>query len=355
MKRRKGERPYDAFLLVSFGGPEGKDEVMPFLDNVLRGKNVPLERKQVVAEHYWRFGGISPINQENRNLIAALKPHVEQAGARLPIYWGNRNWHPLLVDTVRQMAYDGVKKALAFVTAAYGSYSSCRQYQENILAACQAVGAQAPQIDKIRPFFNHPGFVEANADNLSSALTQMPSSKREDVQVVFTAHSIPQSMADGCPYVTQLLEACRLVAEAAGCPERWQLAYQSRSGLPSQPWLEPDILDCIRSFKKKGGEDLVVCPIGFLSDHMEVVYDLDVEAKGLSTALGVNLIRTPTAGSHARFIKMVQELIEERLDPSLPRQALGSYGPYSEVCREDCCPIAQPTKVMKLPILREKS
>jgi ferrochelatase len=339
MGKKNSEERYDALLLLSFGGPEGKEDVLPFLDNVLRGKNVPLERKQAVAEHYYRFGGVSPINQQNRNLIAALKPLVEQSGPRLPIYWGNRNWHPMLADTIRQMAQDGVKKALAFVTAAYGSYSSCRQYQENILEACRIVGPQAPQIDKIRPFFNHPGFVEANADNLSIAIAQISDAKRAKAGVVFTAHSIPQSMADHSPYAEQLLEVSRLVADAAGVPERWQFAYQSRSGPPSQPWLEPDILEYISRFKKSGGEDLVVCPIGFISDHMEVLYDLDKEAKSLSTTLGVNLIRTKTAGTHATFIKMVQELVEERLNPSLPRRALGSYGPSCDICPEDCCPI----------------
>lgn len=343
MEKMNSEERYDALLLVSFGGPESNEDVLPFLDNVLRGKNVPPERKQAVAEHYYRFGGVSPINQQNRDLIAALKPPIEQSGPRLPIYWGNRNWHPMLADTIRQMAQDGVKKALAFVTAAYGSYSSCRQYQENILEACRIVGPQAPQIDKIRPFFNHPGFIEANADNLSIALAHIPDRNRTNARVVFTAHSIPQSMADQSPYVEQLLEASRLVAHAAGVPERWQLAYQSRSGPPSQPWLEPDILEYISSFKKSGGEDLVICPIGFISDHMEVLYDLDTEAKNLSTALGVNLFRTKTAGSHPRFIKMVQELVEERLNPTLPRRAVGSYGPSRDICPEDCCPLGTQT------------
>ena len=341
MNDQDSQGRYEALLLVSFGGPEGMDDVMPFLDNVLRGKNVPVERKMAVAEHYYRFGGISPFNESNRKLIAALKPLIEETGPRLPIYWGNRNWHPMLADTIRQMANDGIRKALAFVTAAYSSYSSCRQYQENIFEACKIVGAASPRIDKVRAFYNHPGFVEANADNLSCALANIPPEKRESARIVFSAHSIPESMAAGCTYGAQLLEVSRLVTLAAGCSNQWQVAYQSRSGPLSQPWLEPDILSCIETLKEQGAEDLVVVPIGFISDHMEVVYDLDTEAKALSRKLGMNFIRAATVGTHPRFIKMVNELIDERLGGLTPRQALGKYGPCEDFCPVDCCPMGR--------------
>jgi protoporphyrin/coproporphyrin ferrochelatase len=341
MNQQNGDEQYDALLLVSFGGPEGMDDVMPFLDNVLRGRNVPLERKKAVAEHYYHFAGISPINGQNRKLIAALKPELERAAIKLPIYWGNRNWQPMLADTLRQMADDGIRKALAFVTAAYSSYSSCRQYQDDIAEARRIVGSRAPQIDKLRAFYNHPGFIEANADNLSQALSKIPEKNRKVAQIVFTAHSIPLSMALGCAYASQLNEASRLVVDALGCANRWQLAYQSRSGPPSQPWLAPDISDCLRTSKEEGGSDIIVVPIGFLSDHMEVLYDLDTEAKELSTVLGINLIRAHTVGTHPRFLKTIRELIEERLDPKITKQSLGDSGPAQDYCPASCCPSGQ--------------
>src|SRR5215213_4629818 len=233
-------QPYDALLIVSFGGPDGPDDVLPFLENVLRGRNVPRERMLEVAEHYYEFGGRSPINDQNRALIAALEKELATHGPHLPIYWGNRNWRPLLTDTLRQMSADGVRRALGFVTSAFSSYSSCRQYQENIAAAQAEVGPAAPQIDKLRAFFNHPGFIEPMIENSRAALEKIPADRTDSAELIFTAHSIPQAMATNCRYEEQLREASRLVAEGAG-RNTWTLTYQSRSGPPQQPWLEPDV------------------------------------------------------------------------------------------------------------------
>jgi ferrochelatase len=329
---------YDAILVTSFGGPEQPSDVMPFLENVLRGKNVPRERMLEVAEHYYQFGGKSPINDQNRQLIAALEAELAEHGPRMPIYWGNRNWHPLLADTLRQMKADGIQRALAFVTSAYSSYSSCRQYREDITRAREAVGEGAPVVDKIRAFHNHPGFIEASADRIRQAFHQIPAPRQPASQLIYTAHSIPMSMAVSSDYEMQLKETARLVAEQVG-RKNWRLAYQSRSGPPSQPWLEPGILDCLREVKQ-GGEtsDVVIAPIGFVSDHMEIVFDLDTEARQLCEELGINMVRAATVGTHPRFIRMIRELVDERVDESKPRLALGVLGPRPDVCPVDCCP-----------------
>jgi len=302
-----GEQNYDAILVLSFGGPEKPDDVIPFLENVLRGRNVPRERMLEVAEHYYHFGGRSPINEQNRALIAALRSTLS-----IPVYWGNRNWHPMLADTVRQMRDDGVRRAIAFSTSAFGSYSGCRQYLEDIDRARAAVGDQAPAIDKIRPFSSHPGFIEAMSDRVGTALGQLPEGR-----LVFTAHSVPVSMAQSGPYVAELEEACCLVATGVG-RANWKLVYQSRSGPPSQPWLEPDIGDYLREIRS----DVVIVPIGFLSDHMEVIYDLDTEARALCDELGVRMVRAGTVGTHPAIIRMIADLIEQ--EPT--------------VCAEGCCP-----------------
>jgi len=327
---------YDALLIVSFGGPEGMDEVMPFLENVLRGRNVPLERMRAVAHHYEMFGGVSPINSQNRTLIAALEKELETNGPHLPIYLGNRNWHPMLSDTLRQMKDDGIKNALAFFTSAYSSYSGCRQYREDIMRAQAEVGAGAPQIEKLRAFYNHPGFIEPNVENVRAALDQIPVERRERAQIAFTAHSIPLSMAANCAYEAQLLETCRLVAEGAKT-ERWRLVFQSRSGPPTQPWLEPDICDYLRELKEAGTEDVVIAPVGFISDHMEVIYDLDTEARALSEKIGLNMIRASTVGSHPTFVKMIRELILERTVHDYPKRFSGTRGASHDVCPTDCC------------------
>jgi ferrochelatase len=313
---------YDAFLLVSFGGPEKREDVIPFLENVLRGKNVPRERMLEVAEHYYHFDGSSPINQQCRQLIAALESEFLTHGLDLPIYWGNRNWHPMLADTVKRMRDDGVRRAVALATSAFGSYSGCRQYREDIERARAAVPG-APEIDKIPPFWNHPGFIETITDRMRGALAKLPGAG-----VVYTAHSIPLSMAQSSPYERQLRELCSAVNGELGLGEP-VLAWQSRSGPPSQPWLEPDIGDFIRGTELK---KLIVMPAGFLSDHMEVLYDLDTEAAALAKERGIEFLRAPTAGNHPRFIGAIREMVLETM-AGRPRY----------MCAADCCkPAARP-------------
>ena len=322
--------------------------MLPFLENVLRGRNMPRERMLEVAEHYYHFGGGSPINEQNRRLIAAIERELAEHGPRLHVYWGNRNWHPLLPDTLRQMAVDGVKRALAFVTSGFSSYSGCRQYRENIAAAQAEVGPAAPVVDKLRVFFNHPGFIEPMIELTLTALEQVPTERRSNAILIFTAHSIPLVMAHGCRYEEQLREACQLIAEGvnnslslrerAGVRVNWHLVYQSRSGPPHQPWLEPDINDYFKETRASSKlTDVVVVPVGFISDHMEVLYDLDTEARQLCERLGINMVRAATVGTHPRFVRMIRDLIEERMADSPSRLALGTLGPGHDVCPEDCC------------------
>jgi ferrochelatase len=329
-------QPYDAVLIVSFGGPEGMEDVMPFLANVLKGRNVPPERMRSVARHYEMFGGVSPINEQNRKLIAAVKVELDERGPQLPVYWGNRNWQPMLADTIRQMKDDGVRRALAFFTSAYSSYSGCRQYLENIEQARSDVGANVPVIEKLRAYYNHPGFIEPNIENLRTALNHLPKDNRNAAQIVFTAHSIPMTMAVGCDYEAQLLETCSLVAAGVGY-DKWRLVFQSRSGAPSQPWLEPDICAYLSELKESGTTDVVVAPVGFVSDHMEVLYDLDTEAQAHSEKIGLKMIRAATVGTHSSFISMIRELILERINTSADRRFMGTRGPCHDVCPIDCC------------------
>jgi ferrochelatase len=360
---------YDAFLLVSFGGPEGPDEVIPFLENVTRGRPVPPGRLAQVAEHYYAAGGVSPINQQCRDLLGAIEKDFAASGVNLPIYWGNRNWHPMLGDTVAAMAADGITHALAFVTSAYGSYSSCAQYLEDIARARAQAGPAAPRIDKIRHYFNHPGFIEPLAANTRAALDRLPAAVRDGAHLVFTAHSIPEAMAAASGpvtavgrvsgqestvgrvsgqesmarrspregrYVTQLTEASRLVAERAG-RHPWRLVYQSRSGPPSQPWLGPDILDHLAGLASGGASAVVIVPVGFVSDHMEVRHDLDLEARQTAERLGLPVERAATPGTDPRFVSMVTDLVRERLDGT-PPAALGGLGAAEHSCPLGCCP-----------------
>lgn len=297
---------YDALILVSFGGPEKHEDVIPFLENVLRGRNVPRERMLEVAGHYYHFDGRSPINDQNRELLAKLRKALS-----IPVYWGNRNWHPMLSDTVRQMRDDGIRRAIAFATSAFGSYSGCRQYQEDIARARAGVGKDAPIIDKITPFADHPLFLEAMIDRTRAALAELPHGR-----LIFTAHSIPVAMANSSPYAGQLESACRAVAAGVG-RSAWKLVYQSRSGPPGQPWLEPDIRDYMREIRS----DAVVVPIGFLSDHMEVLYDLDTEAHAVAGELGVKISRAGTIETHPAMIRLIVELA----------------GKEPPACRPDCC------------------
>jgi len=331
---------YDAILFLSFGGPEKREDVIPFLENVLRGKPVPRERMLEVAEHYYHFEGRSPINEQNRQLIAALEAELAAHGPHIPIYWGNRNWHPMLADTFRQMQADGVRRALAFVTSAFSSYSGCRQYREDIARAKEETGYDELEVDKIRVFFNHPGFIGPTIENVRRAIDDFPAERREGVDLVFTAHSVPLSMATTSKYVTQLEEACRLVREGVGKPEA-RLVWQSRSGPPSQPWLEPDIGDYLRELKAAGGGDVVICPIGFISDHMEVLFDLDTEAKEICDEIGLEMVRAATVGVHPEFVAMIRELILERVEERTERRALGLMPANHDVCPENCCPRPQ--------------
>lgn len=328
---------YDAILVVSFGGPEGPDDVIPFLENVLRGKNVPRERMLEVAEHYQQFGGVSPINGQNRALIAALEQELAVHGPQLPIYWGNRNWNPLLPDTLAQMKQDGIQRALGFFTSAFSSYSGCRQYREDIQRAQDTVGAGGPDVDKLRMFYNHPGFIEATVERAKEALSEIPTERRDQAMILFSAHSIPLAMAAGCQYEVQLAESARLVSQRLGT-HPWHLVYQSRSGPPHQPWLEPDICDFITDLGQQGEvQDVVIIPIGFVSDHMEVLFDLDTEAKQVGGEVGIHVARAKTVGVHPRFITMIRELIEERISGTEDRPALGQLGPSHDVCPVDCC------------------
>jgi ferrochelatase len=360
---------YDAFLLLSFGGPEGPDDVLPFLENVTRGRGVPRERLAEVAGHYRAYGGVSPINGQCRQLLEAAGAAFAAGGIDLPLYWGNRNWHPFIEDTVRQMRADGVTRALAFATSAYSSYSACRQYLDDIDRAVAAVGPGAPRIDKIRPYFNHPGFIEPFAAGAEEALAGLTAGVQAGARLVFTAHSVPAGMAaaSGSPstgtavpgavggrYAAELREAARLITERVrGGSLPFDLVFQSRSGPPSVPWLEPDVNDHLAALAKgtlANGEPLregppsavVVVPVGFVSDHMEVVHDLDAEAAATAASLGLPFARAKAPGPTPRFAQMVRELVAERVSGAEPL-ALGSFGPRAypaggaESCPFDCC------------------
>ena len=341
---------YDAILVVSFGGPEGPDDVLPFLDNVLAGLRVPAPVKERIARRYHRFGGVSPINKHTREFIAALERELAASGPRLPVYWGNRNWHPMLGDTLAQMARDGVNRAIAYVTSTFSSYSGCRKYREDLYAAVDGLD-DAPHIDKLRNGYNHPGFIEAMADRLRDAFARIPAVYRQPAlqiplaatqpALLFTAHSLPLSMAGACDYVAQLREACSLAAQMAGA-EHWELVYQSQNASYGEPWLGPDIAEALESVRASGHADVVVAPIGFVCDHMEVVLDLDVEAAEKATELGLNMVRAGTVGTHPAYVRMVRDLIVERMAGDPERSALGVRGPSHDYCPTDCCLSGRP-------------
>jgi protoporphyrin/coproporphyrin ferrochelatase len=344
---------YDAVLLVSFGGPEGPDDVIGFLENVTRGRGVPAERLAEVAEHYQLFGGVSPINAQNRELVGALRSAFAADGLNLPVYWGNRNWAPYLADALGRIRADGGRRVLAFVTSAYSSYSGCRQYRENLYDALVATGGAADMtVDRIRQYFDHPGFVEPFVDSTVEAIAGLPAEVQDAAALVFTTHSLPISLADrsgliegaGGGYVAQHRAVAELVAGRVaadtGVRRRWDLAFQSRSGPPSQPWLEPDIGDHLDSLAAQGVPAAVAVPIGFVSDHLEVVYDLDTLAAQTAGLLGLEFARASTPGTDPRFVSMVVELVRERVDrvPGGRRRALSRLGPWREICPAGCCP-----------------
>jgi ferrochelatase len=329
-------RGYDALLVVSFGGPEGPDEVMPFLDNVFRGLRVSDETRAKIAARYQDFGGVSPINAHTRAFIAALRQLLDAEGPALPIYWGNRNWHPLLPDTLSQMARDGIGRAAAFVTSTFSSYSGCRRYREDLAGAVAGID-QAPVIDKLRIGFNHPGFIAAAADRLGEAFAVLPARRRQKAGLLFTAHSLPQSMAAGSPYVAQLEEAARLTAAVAGAGD-WRLVYQSNNArYGGEPWLGPDIGEALEQAATAGLKDVVVMPLGFVCDHMEVVLDLDVDAARRAVTAGVNMIRAATVGSHPAYVAAVRDLLVERMAGGDSRKTLGTLPPMHDFCPADCC------------------
>ncbi|WP_433335991.1 ferrochelatase [Spirillospora sp. CA-294931] len=298
---------YDALLLISFGGPEGPEDVIPFLRNVTRGRDIPRERLEQVGEHYHLFGGVSPINQQCRDLKAAIEADFAAHGLDLPVYWGNRNWTPYLADTVRQMKADGVRRAAAFVTSAYNGYSTSEQYIEDIARARAEVG-DAPEIDKLPVYCERPGFVEPFVDAAREALAGLPG----DARLVFTAHSVPLAQPGRATYAAELERVARTVAERAAPGTPWALVYQSRSGPPSQPWLEPDVLDHLAELDENGVTGVAVVPIGFVSDHMEVKYDLDHEAARRAAKLGIAFARAATPSTDPRFVALARELIAER-------------------------------------------
>ncbi|MET9412746.1 ferrochelatase [Streptomyces klenkii] len=363
MSDQPAHAPYDALLLLSFGGPEGPDDVVPFLENVTRGRGIPRERLKEVGQHYFLFGGVSPINDQNRALLGALRKEFAEHGTDLPVYWGNRNWAPYLTDTLREIAADGRRRVLTLATSAYASYSGCRQYRENLadaLAALEAEGVTPPRVDKLRHYFNHPGFVRPMADAVLAALSELPEAVREGAHLAFTTHSIPTAAADssgpaeghgdGGAYVAQHLDVARTIAEAVraetGREHPWQLVYQSRSGAPHIPWLEPDICDHLEAAHAAGVPAVVMVPIGFVSDHMEVKYDLDTEAAAKAAELGLPVARAATVGADPRFAAAVRELVLERAATERgehpARCALGALGPSHDLCPVGCCPARAP-------------
>ena len=335
---------FDALLLLSFGGPEGPDDVLPFLRNVTRGRGIPDERLADVAEHYQHFGGVSPINSQNRALLAAVRADFDAHGIDLPLYWGNRNWSPYLADAVASMRDAGIRRALVFTTSAAGGYSGCRQYRENLADAQSVIGADAPVLVKLRHYFDHPGLIAANASGVRSAFSHLP----DDARLVFTAHSIPISMNDGAGpsgglYIDEQRETARLVAEAVrGSGAEFDLVWQSRSGPPRVPWLEPDINDHLRALAAAGTTAVVVAPTGFVSDHLEVAWDLDTEARATAAELGLGFQRAATPGTHPAFVAMVRELVLERTDAA-PPSSLGRLGLQGVDCPAGCCLSAPPT------------
>jgi ferrochelatase len=342
--------PYDALLLVSFGGPEKPDDVVPFLENVTRGRGIPRERLEQVGEHYFLFGGRSPINDQNREFLAALRADLAGAGIDLPVYWGNRNWDPYLRDAMQQMADDGITRAACFVTSAYSSWSSCRQYRENLFDASDPVPG-APVLEKLRHYFNHPGFVAPVVDGVLAALADLPAEVRDGAHLAFVTHSIPTAMAetsgpDGGAYEAQHRDVAavvaRAVAEQSGVEHPHELVFCSRSGAPSTPWLEPDVNDHLEALHAAGAPAVVMVPVGFVSDHMEVIYDLDTEAMETAERLGLPVRRSATAGTDPRFVAAVRELLLERAEAERggepERPALGTCGPLWDRCPAHCCP-----------------
>ena len=345
--------PYDALLLLSFGGPEKPEDVVPFLENVTRGRGIPRERLEEVGEHYFLFGGRSPINDQNRALLAAIREDLAGYGIDLPVYWGNRNWDPYLADTLTQMRDDGIQRAAVITTSAYSSYSSCRQYRENLADAVAEVEG-APRLERLRQYYNHPGFVEPVVDATLAAMADLPDAVREGAELVFVTHSVPTAMAEtsgpplegGNAYVRQHLavaeEITARVRQETGRRHRHDLVYCSRSGSPRVPWLEPDVNDHLVVLAKRGVSAVVMIPVGFVSDHMEVIYDLDTEAMATAEKVGLEAVRAATPGIDPRFVAMVRDLLVERAaverGEQVSRSTVGDQPAWREICAAGCCP-----------------
>jgi len=350
---------YDAVLLAGFGGPEGQEDVIPFLRNVTRGRGIPDERLEEVAHHYRHFGGVSPINGQNRALKAALEAELAARGIDLPVYWGNRNWSPYLEDAVTEASNSGHTTLLAFATSAYSSFSSCRQYREDFARVLESTGlGDSVTIDKIRPFYDHPGFVEAFETGVREAVEGFLAEgvDASDIQILFSTHSIPTADAErsgardidwgpGGAYAAQHEAVAAWVMDrvAAAVPAAadvaWELVYQSRSGPASQPWLEPDVCEVIEQLPARGRAAVAVVPVGFMSDHMEVLWDLDTEAAEAAENAGLRFVRTPTPGVTPGFVAGIVDLIQERLEgrPFEQRQRVTTVGGSYDVCRPGCC------------------
>ncbi|MCV7422859.1 ferrochelatase [Mycobacterium yunnanensis] len=342
---------FDALLLLSFGGPEGPEQVRPFLENVTRGRNIPSERLDAVAEHYLHFGGVSPINGINRALIAQIERELDTRGTRLPVYFGNRNWDPFVEDTVAAMRDDGIRRAAVFTTSAWGGYSGCTQYQEDVFRARAAVGPEAPELVKLRQYFDHPLLIDMFADGIAEAAATLPEDLRADARLVFTAHSIPLRAASRCGpdlYARQVAHSSSLVAAAAGYAEYDQV-WQSRSGPPQVPWLEPDVADHLTSLVESGVRAVITCPIGFVADHIEVVWDLDNELKEQADAAGVVLARATTPNAQPRFARLALDLVDEVLEGREPARVGGGLVPgygfsvNGSLCTPSCTSDARPT------------
>lgn len=343
---------YDALLVLSFGGPEGPAEVRPFLENVTRGRGIPAARLDEVAQHYLHFGGVSPINRLTRDIVTSIERHPLIRDLNLPVYLGNRNWHPMVEDTVARMADDGVRSALVFATSAWGGYSGCKQYHEDIARARAAVGPRAPELHKLRQFYDHPVMIAMVADAIRAAVAGLPAADRSSTRLVFTAHSIPIAAdvsagpieAGGRLYSNQVREASRLAAAAAGFAE-FDVVWQSRSGPPQIPWLEPDIGDHLAILAAGGVTSVVVCPIGFVSDHLEVIWDLDTEAADDAERFGMSFARAATVGTDPRFADLVADLVTERVTAAPPsrlgEQWLCGADGGALACSRDCCPSAR--------------
>lgn len=339
-QHQKQVPPIDSVIVVSFGGPEGPDDVLPFLENVTKGRNVPQERLTTVAQQYLMFDGISPINRQNRELIAALKNSLAGSAIDLPVYWGNRNWHPLLAETAQGMASSGHRHALAITTSAFGSFSGCKQYQNDLIAATESTDGEL-LFTKARLYWNDPEFLNVFAGNIAAALSKLDLAQRQAARLIFTAHSIPEAWVETSPYVSQLQAAASYLAHTVAPNLHWDMVYQSRSGSPQDPWLGPDILDHLQEVDREGSMAVVVIPLGFVSDHMEVKFDLDIQAQRTAQDLGLTMVRAATPSAHPTFVKLLHRLVNEQIEAGPTKSITAVSETWPNPCAVECCNIPQ--------------